>query len=70
MAAIGEDEGDGDGDDGGGELQLSGNDLNSGDGSTYVLKVIMVSSNLRFYRWSLCGCWQWRAGIALHSIRP
>jgi 20S proteasome subunit alpha 6 len=32
MAAIGEDEGDGE--DGGGELQLSGNDLNSRDGST------------------------------------
>lgn len=34
MAAIGEDEGDGDDD--GGELQLSGNDPNSRDGSTYV----------------------------------
>lgn len=34
MAAIGEDEGDGE--DGGGELQLSGNDLNSRDGSTCV----------------------------------
>ncbi len=32
MAAIGEDEGDGE--DGGGEPQLSGNDLNSRDGST------------------------------------
>ena len=34
MAAIGEDEGDGEDD--GGELQLSGNDPNSRDGSTYV----------------------------------
>ncbi len=34
MAAIGEDEGDGE--DGGGEPQLSGNDLNGKDGSTYV----------------------------------
>ena len=48
MAAIGEDEGDGDEDDDGGELQLSGIDPNSRDRSTYVQKVIMVSSNLRF----------------------
>ncbi len=36
MAAIGEDEGDGE--DGGSEPQLSGNDLNTKDGSTYVVE--------------------------------
>ena len=69
MAAIGEDEGDGE--DGGGELQLSGNDLNSRDASTYVGESEYGEfKSSAFYRWSLCRHWQRRAGMALRATHP
>ena len=69
MAAIGEDEGDDEDD--GVVLQLSGNDLHSRDGSTYVAEG--EYGELEFnalYRWSLCRRWQRRAGMALRVARP